>query len=100
MLGLQAVRKDRIPSVQGTGHGQSWGHINSPGLRSTGGVTAASGKREDSLKDLNLSFQPLSPSHSSATRNFMDFLHIQYCAFTNFPPIMSNDSGSASSTVL
>ena len=40
--------------------------INSPGLRSTGGVTAAAGKREDILKDLNLSFQPLSPSHSSA----------------------------------
>lgn len=27
--------------------------INSPGLRSTGGVTAAAGKREDVLKDLN-----------------------------------------------
>lgn len=30
--------------------------INSPGLRSTGGVTAAARKREDVLKDLNLSF--------------------------------------------
>lgn len=30
--------------------------INSPGLRSTGGVTAAARKREDVLKDLNLNF--------------------------------------------
>lgn len=37
--------------------------INSPGLRRTGGVTAAAGKR-DILKDLR--FQPLPPSHSSA----------------------------------
>lgn len=40
--------------------------INSPGLRRTGGVTAAAGKREDVLRDLNLSFQSLPPSHSSA----------------------------------
>lgn len=77
MSGLQlgAVREGRIPAVQGTGQGEGRGgpqtfgceqRINSPGLRSTGGVTAAAGKREDVLKDLNLSFQSLSPSHSSA----------------------------------
>lgn len=51
--------------MQGNGQGEGRGgattfgcglRINSPGLRSTGGVTAAARKREDVLKDLNLSF--------------------------------------------
>lgn len=49
--------------MQGTGQGGStkFGselRINSPGLRSTGGVTAAAGKREDVLKDPKFSLLP------------------------------------------
>jgi len=72
-LRLGAVREGRILGVQGTGQGDGKVickvcelRINSPGLRSTGGVTAAAGKREDVPRDLNLIFQPRSPSHSSA----------------------------------